>query len=274
MKKNISQSLMKDYLKVVANPPTECGVRFEAIHIKRNYPKITGKAMLLGQYFEYLLTGAKPSYGDPIPEPEYTKTGMKKDPDKRTENDMTADWKRIHQKIPKAKQLIHDMGITIKSVGEERSRNGKRGTADICGSYKGSDCVIDIKYSGLLDNRYETFGWGAIREESYYGDVQRDFHGVQAMHYMDIFEVEKFYYLVFNSGDKWAVEMFEMSPSPRRRQMHEEQVNMVRSGINMMNVGGYPANPDFNTCYYCALKNRCKEAHLQPEPKVIELMAK
>jgi hypothetical protein len=186
---------MKSYVDYLNQK--ECGVLFKANYIEKDpeAQRPPSDAMKVGIYFEYLCTGALPKSGQ-IPEPEMVYKGTAREK-------MSAPYERAIQSSEIFKNIISHYGIKIKSVGLnlESPEYGMSGVVDIHAEWNGKDCFIDLKYSGLIDDKWNEMGWDT---ESLH---MKDSLMIQGVHYKilarEVLGIDDipFYYFVFSSQD-------------------------------------------------------------------------
>lgn len=265
---NISQSIIKDY--EAYQDGGLCGIVFKARYIDKTFPDMTSQAMNLGCYFEYLTTGALPKSGK-VPVPSYTKTEMKKDPEQRKPEGMLAPYKLALINSERVKGYLSKIGLIIEGTGVYKAENGLEGTCDIIGDLGGNKVIIDLKYSGLLNDKYMEYGWGALELDNYYGAQQRRHHSTQAIHYSKLFGADEFYYLVCSSSNETDIGFFKINFTEEAERAHEYRIEQARQGIELGKTVGFKAHPDVIRCAHCAWKTTCKKAIFYPEPKQIEI---
>jgi hypothetical protein len=140
----ISQSLMKSLQKYFLKE--ECGLILKAMYVE-NKDLFKSDAMLLGQYFEYIATGQLPKFGN-VPKAKKVSEGTPKEK-------LAEPYQRAYQSALYCKVLIQKMDIDVLSTGETLEFNDAKGTLDIKARWNGRLCIIDLKYSGLLDNKWD-----------------------------------------------------------------------------------------------------------------------
>jgi hypothetical protein len=157
----INQSMVKDLVKY--QKKQLCGLLFQNKWILQQFGKGT-KSNNLGHYFEYLCTGALAKGETEAIKPETTKKG-----------ELSADFKVAQQQAIYFKEVIQKYGIKLLSAGEKVIAEEQWvGTLDIKARwddvFKSNDIyhdpnntenivVIDLKYSGLLEDKWSEFGW-------------------------------------------------------------------------------------------------------------------
>jgi hypothetical protein len=150
--KYINQSLVKSSEK-----DSFCPKAYLETELLNNCKKKPSLAMMLGQYFEYLATGAKNREGE-IVEIPLTKRRQPSTAQLRVE------WQA---KQFKENLIKHD--IEILTVGETLSFNLFKeflttGIEDTTVLYKGRPYIMDIKLTSNIDNDYGDFCWGEVHK--------------------------------------------------------------------------------------------------------------
>lgn len=246
----LSQSMMKDYAKM-------CGLLFKGKYVDKNVRDEPSEAMKEGIYFEYLCTGQMPKSGV-VPQPERTNKG-----------ELTAAYKRIVEAVGLFKKIIKFYNIKILEVGLRIENDSMSGVLDILAEWDGRVVIIDLKYSGLIDDKWSDMGWAdfALHE--------KDQLMKQPVHYKilvnDELNVEDvpFYFFVFNSKDPTDMKIFLIEVDPDRYFFHQVEMDKVREGIEKSMIAGWKAKPDYRICKDCPLSDTCKEKEEMPSPRLI-----
>jgi len=127
---------------------------FEKMYLTKELRTEPTAAMQKGKYFEYLVTGDIPKDG--IPEPELLKSGDNK-------GKPVKEWQRVINQAANVKRCLEYHQIEILAAGTvlETIKDGVKykGILDILANFNGRKCIIDLKYSGLVDNKWEDRGW-------------------------------------------------------------------------------------------------------------------
>ena len=267
---NILQSMVKAYEDYRSGGL--CGYIFEKQYIKKDYPDISSPAQGLGCYFEYLVTGALPKSGK-IPEPKWLKSALKKPAEKREVSDMMSEYRLATMNADRVKGYLSSIGLNVKASGFKKAENGLEGTCDILGELGGNNVIVDLKYSGLLTDKYQPFGWGALEIDGYYGDQQRSFHSKQAAQYSILFGVDEFYYLVCSSTNIYDIGFFKFEITEEGKRTYIALTNWVRENVEIDKTVGFKPYPEVIRCTQCIMKNYCKDAIFYPEPKSIKITA-
>lgn len=221
-KPNLSQSLLKDYQEFW-NPKTlSCGYALFKKHFQR-LPTEQSDVMKLGDYFEYLCTGyLRPNAEPPQPEMVYKGTAREK---------LSADYERATSAAAFFKSVIDKYGIQIIKVGEylkyEEGDDIATGILDIRAMWDGKECIIDLKYSGLIDDKFSPYGWAI---ESL---VDRPALTIQALHYKYLIsklegkENIDFYYFVFSTKDSQKAKIIRINTEESALYRHEGDVKKI-----------------------------------------------
>lgn len=239
---------MKSYVDYLNQK--ECGVLFKANYIDKDpeAQRPPSDAMKVGIYFEYLCTGALPKSGQ-IPEPEMVYKGTAREK-------MSAPYERAIQSAEIFKNIISQYGIKIKSVGLnlESPEYGMSGVVDIHAEWNGKDCFIDLKYSGLIDDKWNEMGWDT---ESLH---MKDSLMIQGVHYKilarEVLGIDDipFYYFVFSSQDPNNVKIILQEVEESRIASHVVAVGNV---ITKLSSDRFSPLPSLVRCSNCPIYNKC-----------------
>jgi len=276
--KSISKSLIHVYEDW--RNGLECGEVLKAKYVDRTWRDewYTGAAMTLGKYFEqelYRELGFPPEEGKEI-YPELYKEARKKVADNPfyevTVADMLAPYALANRKAKRIAKLMTVSGIKVISVQqwvEYKPKNGRggHGYLDIVAVYKGRIIVIDVKYSGLLYDKWERMGWLMASVE------QRAYHAIQPLHY-NMITKKPFFYLVVGSSNLIDVEFFEMNMSKYEKEQHVLKVNHVAESMELLQeIEGFTNYPDYVKCEKCPLQQHkmCPDALRKLLPKQIDV---
>lgn len=245
----ISQSLMKDLQSYYMGQ--ECGNLIKARYID-NLDIEGSEAMLLGQYFEYMATGQLPK-NKQVPEPKTLKNG-----------NLAVGYERAYASAMYCKTMFETMNIEILEKGLTLSHGDLIGTFDLLARWDGKLCVIDLKYSGLLDNKWDERGWDFDMLS------QKDKLMIQSVHYKIIAENHyneevDFYFFLFSSTNPNDVRIAKIVIDPMREMKHIEDVKRAKTlwerFLGTQNLKNYPT---LAKCSDCPLKDECKDRTLLP----------
>ena len=254
----ISQSLIKDLEDY--RDGKLCGKQFEAKHILGiRFP--SSDAQKLGQYFEYIATGARNRHGE-IPEPEKTQKG-----------ELTAKYKLIHEQAENFKRMMDHYGFRIISEGLTLKYKRFTGILDLVIEFTkevrtkehlypaGTVAIMDLKTSGLLEDKWNEFGW--------YTEAIPGKHKIhlQATHYKWLFlkKLKKdvpFFFAVFSNTNGQECKIIEMIPGQYWIELHEEKLRVSNELLTKKMKEAaknkeYTALPNPLTCSKCAIKSTC-----------------
>lgn len=281
----ISQSFMKAMRKYLGG--TECGnvIEHQYVHDKL---MDSSEDMKLGQYFEYILgcllmgegKGALPKDGK-VPEPnfyakdqtkynEYKAANPDKPPLVMAESAMMAPYQLAHKNARRVKDYFDRWGLKVLHVGKKYTKGRMAGVIDIVAECtktitfdsgvkwkKGDKIVIDVKYSGLIDNQWNVNGWAWTPD-------QKRYHLTQANQYKFISNMD-FYFLVVSSKNEFDIRMFYI-PTTNEETFddHISEGNFLMDEFKKLLVVGFIARPEVSRCAQCPLKAECKDKHEYP----------
>jgi hypothetical protein len=256
----ISQSLMKSFAQYKQGE--ECGLVVKAKYVDGKQSP-SSDAMRLGQYFEYEATGALPAYGDGTPpEPELVYKG-------KPNEKLATSYQRAYESAQYFKAMAKALNIEIIEVGKRLENETMSGTTDLWVKWNDRICIVDLKYSGLLDNKWDDLGWHEDFLE------QKDKLLAQAVHYKYLAEEEigenvPFYFFVFSSTDPSDVRIFEIVVDSSKTEQHLIAVNNTKVLFEreMKNDSWNPL-PNLKRCNKCFLNETCEYRALLPEIKQI-----
>ena len=250
MDKKISQSFLKDYNEYKGK--NICGIQFKAKHFD-NVEFPTSEAMDLGNYFEYLATGCLPRNGV-VPEPRLSYAGTKRET-------ISAPFKRAMQSAELFKKIKKEYNLKINEVGLKLQSKYKNGILDIWGELNGRPCIIDLKYSGLIDDKWADTGWDV--ESLHYKEKLL----VQAIQYKMLvkenynlnYDEFDFYFMVFSSKEVNNVKLIRINVDEDSYNIHETHIESVYKQINAMDIEkDFVAYPSLKRCSNCPLKESCE----------------
>jgi hypothetical protein len=282
----ITQSFYKAFKEYIEG--NKCGniIRHCWVDGKLLHPS---KAMKLGQYFEYCLTGALPKEGK-VPVPEYMKSGK----------DMMEPYRKAYNDAKYVKRFFTEgdtmfIGFKIVSVGDKLVKKMPvsewEGTVDIIAEAvrdiqivtkdgkkikikKGERVVIDVKYSGLLEDKWSPMGW------SMETDIQKEHHKIQAIQYHLISDL-KFFYLVVDSSHKEKdeegnpinpdIKFMYIPVDADMVEMHLNEGDYLLKKFNFEKSIGFAARPSLSSCNKCPLKDECKDRTFTPNIEVVNV---
>jgi hypothetical protein len=250
-KPNLSQSLLKAYVDYYDDNVKGCGLKIRKQYFEK-LPTPSSEAAKLGIYFEYKATDYVRE-GDPIPQPKMVYAGTSKEK-------FAVDYERAADSALLFKDIVKKHNIEILKIGEYMSHDGCSGISDIRAKWKGEECIIDLKYSALIDDKWNEYGWHT--ESLVYKSKQL----LQPIHYkylikktMGIEDIP-FYYFIFSSKDPKKAKIIKTNIQPEHIQLHEDVfVPKMKSYIDFHynNPEKLEARPNYIRCLECPFYDTC-----------------
>lgn len=248
--KKISQSFLKGYNEYKGK--NLCGLQFKAQHFD-NIGFVPTLPMDLGNYFEFMATGSLPRDGH-IPIATKSYVGTKKEC-------LSAPYKRATESALLFQKIKKGIGLNIHDVGVKLETQNKNGILDIWGDINGRPCIVDLKYSGLIDDKWSETGWDA--ESLHYKEKLL----VQAVQYKMLvaenFNLEykdfDFFFMVFSSSEVMNVKFFKINIDEDNFDIHEKHIQSIFTQVNKMNIEkDFIPYPSLKACSKCVLKETCE----------------
>lgn len=269
----ISQSFIKDTDRYLAKEL--CGNVYESKYVKRNYPDRPSASMAVGTYFEYLATGALPKSGE-IPQPMYMKG---KGPTDGIEG-LYADYRRAARAAERFKDDLRGMGCKVVEFGQRVTREDYEGTIDAIVEFTGmvglervesvkigtrvlkpgDRFIIDLKYSGLIDETWTVFGWPV--NPARWTPAQKRYNGHQAKTYTFLKNGLPYFFYVAASDTKSEGERVFFEITGLTEEVIAEHLRMGRKmagDIPFFQEIGFTAWPSHSHCKDCPLAEGCKD---------------
>jgi len=261
--KKVTQSFVKDLLEYIAGG--SCGHLIREKWINDKLIELDSKAAKLGCYFEYTFSGALPKNKE-IPKAEMMASGK----------DKLAPYRLADTNVERLRRYFGLMGLQILKAGVRLTRGKFEGDIDLiveCTKKivfrdgfkwkKGDKLVIDLKYSGLIEDRWSKHGWLWTPE-------QRAYHGIQAKQYFFITELP-FYFLVVSSTNEYDIKLFRIEIGQESINQYILQANDLEEKLNYYNDIGWEPRPDISKCAECPLREGCPDRATYPQVETIEL---
>lgn len=285
MIQRISQSFIKSFRAYLQEQ--ECGIILREKFVNDKLFDDPEGAKNLGAYMEYHTTGALPKNGQ-IPQPEMMASGK----------DMTVKYRialknairlrgNPELKIP---GMIREMGLKIISVQPKCDHGRFTGYPDtivmvvenrrfvqqtddpqnpiIIRWRKGDKFWLDLKSSGLLDDRWSKYGWA-------WSPIQKDFHGIQAKQYTLITGLPGYFLVVQSNNSESEMSDVRLFHVPVTKEDIEQHVSMANDYWEqfqvMVKADLFKPYPEMKRCFKCPLKKDCKWRRDFPHPQTINL---
>jgi hypothetical protein len=284
---NISQSLLKSLLDY--RNGKECGLIFKAKYIDGRYDLFPpSDAQNVGAWFEYMATGSIPKNGI-VPKAEYMKRGK----DENGNPELTADYRLMREHIDNFKKNMESYSLDIITAGEDikvlypnsLEQYGEevyltgtldvraRANKDIFAKYedtivkvasKDEEVIIDIKTTGLLDDKWNDFGWEINNLSNKIKLVTQPVH-YKFIEYLKTDKDVPFIFMLFNSKNSKDARIIDFKVDSSS---FEEHRAFIESGVeNMLHLRkyGFKAMPSLEKCSKCPLNVDCKfKAEISP----------
>lgn len=259
----ISQSLMKALFNYRNN--SECGIRIYERYVNGTELE-TSDAMNMGNWFEYQCTKQLPRNGQ-MPEPERLKNG-----------DLSSAYRKLDKQISRYHEIIEQYGISILHTGYVFD-NDEYGTgiADIIAEWNGKKCIIDIKTTSKIDDKWSEYGWGDEKFE-YVDSPNTQNLTIQAVQYkllaLSDFGECDFYFFVFSVNEEDSAKIFKVLVDEAVIEKHRENIRQAYNYFNNTFVNKTPtelAVPELKRCQQCQLKKNCSFAINVPLIKEIQV---
>lgn len=252
-KPNLSKSLLSDYVSYYDPEIKGCGLYlYRKSFLREPIPQTDTQK--LGIYFEYLCTGYLRE-GDEIPQAEMVYKGTAKEK-------MAADYEKATKSAALFKTIIEKHGIEIIGVGEYLYHDGCSGILDIRAMWKGVECIIDLKYTALFDDKFNPYGW---HTESL---VYKSSLLLQPIHYKYLISKMEgkddipFYFFVFSSKDPEKAKIIKTNIQEEHLYIHEENyVNKMKRYIDyhFEHPEKLEARPSYMRCKECPYFDSCDQ---------------
>lgn len=269
----INQSLVKDLAKY--RKDELCGLIFSNKWIKFQFGK-GSKANNLGHYFEYLCTGALAKGEKEPPKPDKTKNGK-----------LTSDYQVAYRQSQYYHKFIKHYGITDIKAGEKVVADDKWvGTLDISARFDqlfdaenmfdpdpnnpDNRVIIDLKYSGLLEDKWSDFGWHIDFLPRKHSTM------LQAKHYKFLFWKKygynpPFFFLVFDSKNVGDCKFIYVDISIEDLQAHEVFLHKAKLYLDATLEGeGFLPKPKYKHCKDCNYREWCAFKKEVPPIQIIK----
>lgn len=242
----------------------ECGLVVKAKFIDKTFEHEGTDVMRLGNWFEYCATGSLPRDGK-IPVPEYTNKG-------KPNQALKEPYQKAQQSAVLFNQIITNYGIEIVEKGFVVKTEDKEGIMDIIARWDNRLCIIDTKYSGLLEDKWNDMGWQI--------DSLPEKHDllIQAVHYKIIL-AEKlsigpddidFYFFVFDSQNPKLAKIIKVNVQEQTYEQHLKVIDIVKKKLELPQEQVFKPKPSLLLCSSCQLAPDC--IHKVDLPQIQEIV--
>ena len=246
---NISQSFLKEFAKYKSGDT--CGLQVKAKYIDGvKFP--SSDIMEYGNAFEYLATGSIPRDGH-IPQIEKVYKGTAKE-------SVSTQYQKIIESAELFNKIIKHYDIEIIDTGRVVTQDGMTGIMDIVAKYNNRICIIDTKYSGLIDDKWNELGWNL--------DMLPEKHNLmlQPVQYKILLSKElecepediDFYFFIFCSKEVMDVKIIKVNVDELTIANHLTTVEWVKTELEKPIDKVFKAKPQLKRCFECPIKDNCK----------------
>lgn len=284
----ISQSLLKDFEKMENG--LLCPKQFYYKYVMhQNVENRSSGAMEAGKRFEYLLTGQRDKYNQPTFAIKTGKGAVSAD-ETRAKTNAEFAYETLKKHGFEFKRLV-SVGETVDVVkaktGVTLHTNGMSGTLDLLCKKNGQTCIVDLKYSGLLGDKWNEMGW-YWEDETHPNYIGNNlYQRTQATHYTLLYLLRfgkklPFYYAVFDSraGREGNYQIFEMNISDAALILHLRRVDQAAIKLRAMlktakyeDCGKNAFCPvgSFGRCQLCLLASTCTKRVDRQEEVIVTI---
>ena len=277
----ISQSFIKNMRDYKAG--LECGNIIKHQYVDGNLIDLQSDSMAEGSYFEFMWTTALPK-NKKTPLPVYMKSPLKNKAARDLKvSDMDQGYRRIHFNSGYVKSVFDKLGLKIVSFGKLLVKGRHEGTIDIIALVTksqefgdvvwnvGDKIVIDVKYSGLLNDKWSRHGW-------MWSDIQKEYHGTQAKQYNYVSELP-FYFFVVSSTNKEVegtfeppeIKFFHVPIDSHMTEVHLSEGNSLLEMLKFESEVGFKPRPEYGKCSKCSIREGCLDRFDFPRPSTVDL---
>jgi hypothetical protein len=246
---NISQSFLKEFAEYKSG--NTCGLQVKAKYIDGiKFP--SSDLMEYGNAFEYLATGSIPRDGH-IPQIEKVYKGTARE-------SVSTQYQKIIESAELFNKIIKHYEIEIIDTGRVVTQDGMTGIMDIVAKYNNKICIIDTKYSGLIDDKWNELGWNL--------DMLPEKHNLmlQPVQYKILLSKElecepediDFYFFIFSSKEVMDVKIIKVNVDELTIANHLTTVEWVKAELEKPIDKVFKAKPQLKRCFECPIKDNCK----------------
>lgn len=264
-KTRVSQSLMKSIIEYENDDL--CGLVFEEKFVNGNWDLFPpSDVQRVGTWFEYMVTNVLPKDGL-VPEPVRTRKG-----------ELTAPYKKMQRHISNYNNMMEYYGIEVVEAGVKYKVGAIEGTWDlrlkatepIVNNFgeviveKDQEFIGDIKTTGLLDDKWNPYGWDldSLSEKTRLI--------LQPIHYKLIAKLKfgkdyPFIFLLFNTKDEADFRMIEFRVDDARLEQHKKDVVKYTNKYVRYLEKGFEPKPTVTRCASCPLRFNCEHFKVMPD---------
>jgi hypothetical protein len=280
----VSQSLIKGLQDYILGK--ECGYVFKAKYLDSRFDLFPpSDAQNVGAWFEYMATGSIPKNGA-VPQPEYMKRGK----DENGNPELTAPYRLMKKQVDNFNKTMEIYGFEVLRVGEdvkvllpdsveefgfEVFLTGTldiraRATKDIYAEYgefrkkkkvlvakEGQVVIIDLKSTGLLDDRFNDFGWQLDNLGSKTKLITQPIH-YKYIDMLNFGEEPPFLFLLFSTTNELDARIIDFRVDESTFDRHLDDIKNTVLRVAEINKYGVKAKPELKKCSLCPLASDCQ----------------
>lgn len=261
MKKfNLSYSLINAFWEYSRGE--NCGVLYKAIYLDKTHIRPPSEAMQIGIYGEYKMTGQLPRSKE-IPLPALTKKG-----------DITAKYKHVEGQVINYNNAIQKYDVKIKETGKvvemQKKRYRVKGIFDLFVEIDKKPVIIDIKLTGLIDDKWNDYGWATekiiwkkhiILQAKMYKLLGREL-GIEDC---------TFQYWIFANNNPIDFKILEMNIPPDMINELDADLEGIYDTISFQyEMDTFEPIPDVRRCSNCPIID-CKYKIIVPNVEIVKI---
>lgn len=220
-----------------------CGLVFEQAWLKGGIKKTDTEAQDAGWWFEDMVVRGKSDK-----QPTLLKAGT-----------FNALFRTLEAHIPLAKEMLANEGKLVSS-DETNYRGNVRVKRDLVFLKDNKIKVVDIKTTAHLNNKWDYYAWGALKEGDIYSHrfmMQKHHHSVQAKTYMSVpyndIMPDSFEYWIFSSKDNEILILdFTVEEIEAWYEHMEDTLQQI------LDTSFFEPMPELKRCNDCPLNKNCK----------------
>lgn len=265
---NLSYSLINAFWQYSRGE--ECGILYKAIYLDKMHTRPPSEAMQIGIYGEYKMTGQLPRSGE-IPLPKLTKRGEAVG---KYQGEITAKYKHVEGQVINYNNAIERYDVKIKETGKvveiQKKRYKIKGIFDLFVEIDKKPVIIDIKLTGLIDDKWNDYGWATekiiwkkhiILQAKMYKLLGREL-GIEDC---------TFQYWVFANNNPVDFKILEMNIPPDLINELDADFDSQYDTISFQyEMDTFEAIPDVRRCSNCPIQD-CKHRIIVPNIKIVDI---
>lgn len=251
--KNLSQSAVKTWEAITGTTPVglnhyptpKCKHYFKLIYVDGHETQ-PSDAQLLGQVFEYKLTGQTTLHGVTPELPKLKNGGA------------SADERMLDERVEAVREVLKHHNIVVKETGSALKAEGITGHLDAVVEVNGQHAIMDVKFTETKEDD-KWYGWADLDkldllQPATYVELGKHAWG----------KYLPFYYLVV--GKTW-MRLIKVVLTTEDIAEMKSRFNAVRSALK---AETFEPTPTWKNCKGCRLADVCQHAVKMPEIEVYQ----